>query len=292
MAVIYGISLLQLFYGGARPFWTTDQIMSSSCLSNYNHPALGLILSTFVPLYTYYCWKKKKGVAFGITTTTELVLFITAFVLISFIQFLNYFTGGIFIISIALSVVCFLLIMMILFSMNNVIDLAVKKSTVIKVDAKKYVFYWLLFICLLETFVLIVYSGEDSFLDIDWVQNYISCTKYQSQGDINYRYDEVIGPWFNFLQTASIFGWIGAVFGISACYRSMTIPEWCETNTRKRVIRGIIANAMIIPSWIFVLLLEDGSWIKDIGLNEFIVDGLHFFILYLWLFGYMPVYVL
>lgn len=69
---------------------------------------------------------------------------------------------------------------MILFSMNNVIDMAVKKSTVIKVDAKKYVFYWLLIICLLETFVLIVYSGEEAFLNIDWVQNYISCTKYQN----------------------------------------------------------------------------------------------------------------
>ncbi len=33
--------------------------------------------------------------------------------------------------------------------MNNVIDMAIKKSTIIKVDAKKYVFYWLLFICLL-----------------------------------------------------------------------------------------------------------------------------------------------
>jgi hypothetical protein len=93
---------------------------------------------------------------------------------------MNYFTGSIFIISISLSVVCFLLIMMILSSLNNVIDLAIKKSTIIKVDAKKYVFYWLLFICLLETFALIVYSGEDTFLDIDWVQNYVNCTKYQN----------------------------------------------------------------------------------------------------------------
>lgn len=32
MGVIYLVSVLQLFYGGARPFWTTDQVMSSSCL--------------------------------------------------------------------------------------------------------------------------------------------------------------------------------------------------------------------------------------------------------------------
>jgi len=48
---------------------------------------------------------------------------------------------------------------------------------------------------------------------------------------------------------------------------------------------------MIIPSWIFVLLLEEGSWIKDIGLNEFIIDAVHYFLLYLWLFGYMPILI-
>lgn len=48
----------------------------------------------------------------------------------------------------------------------------------------------------------------------------------------------------------------------------------------------------MVPSWIFVLLLEEGSWIRDIGMNEFIVDAIHFFILYIWLFGYMPVFLL
>lgn len=189
MATIYLISLLQLFYGGARPFWTSDQIMSSSCLQNFNHPSLGLILSVFIPFYAVYCWKKRTGGSVGPTTTTELIFFIVGFVIVAFIQFLNYFTGSIFLISIALSVVCLLLLAMVLISMNAMIDQAVKKSTVIKVDAKKYVFYWLLFICLLETFVLIVYSGEDTFLDIDWVQNYVSCSKYQHVEDINYRYD-------------------------------------------------------------------------------------------------------
>ncbi len=41
-----------------------------------------------------------------------------------------------------------------------------------------------------------------------------------------------------------------------------------------------------------MLLLEEGSWIRDIGMNEFIVDAIHFFVLYIWLFGYMPVFFL
>lgn len=264
MGVIYCVSLLQMFYGGARPFWSTDTILSSGCLSSYNHPALGLILAVFIPYYGLYCWRRKAGRGMGGKAKGVAV---AIFLAVALIQFVNYFTGGSFMINIGLSIVVFLLALMVLVSLDGLIDAAIKKSTIIKVDAKKYVFYWLLFICLAETFVLIVYSGEDVFLDIDWVQNYISCTKYQGQDQKSYRYDEVIGPWFTFLQTAAVFAWIGAVFGISACYRKMAVPEWAETSMRKRVIRSLIANILVIPSWIFVLLLEEGSWIRDIGMN-------------------------
>jgi hypothetical protein len=292
MMLIYVISLLQLFYGGARPFWASGNILTSNCLSNYSHPALGLVLVLFVCYYSFYCWKKKSGSIFlGTLSNRELFATITVFMVIALVQFINYFTGSVFLINIALSAICFLLAVMIAISVNGLVDKAIRKSTVIKVDAKKYVFYWLLLICLLETFALIVYSGQEIFLDIDWVKNYISCTKYLHYDETNYRYDEVIGPWFNFMQTAVLFGWIGAIFGISACYRKMTIPEWSEGSTRKRLLRALIANLMMLPSWIFVLLLEEGSWIKDIGLNEFIVDAVHYFLLYLWLFGYMPIFL-
>jgi hypothetical protein len=62
---------------------------------------------------------------------------------------------------------------------------------------------------------------------------------------------------------------------------------------KQRIFRTIIANLFIIPSWLFSLFfVENGEWIKDIGLNAFIVDGVHYFILYFWIFGYMPIYVL
>lgn len=89
----------------------------------------------------------------------ELIAEILILVVIGVIQFLNYFTGTIFILNIALSLVCFFMLTMIVISVNNKLDQAVKKSTIIQVDAKKYVFYWLLFICLLMAFMLIVYSG-------------------------------------------------------------------------------------------------------------------------------------
>lgn len=177
MGVIYLVSLLQMLYGGARPFWTTNSILCSDCLNSYTHPSLGIVLSIFLPYYAYYCWKKKSGNIFtGPMSTKSLIIAIILFVVIGVIQFLNYFTGSIFIINMALSVICVLLLIMIVISINSVLDQVLKKSTIIQVDAKKYVFYWLLFICLLQTFVLIVYSGQEVFLDIDWVRNYLKCT--------------------------------------------------------------------------------------------------------------------
>lgn len=104
-------------------------------------------------------------------------------------------------------------------------------------------------------------------MDIDWVKNYLKCTEYHNYDAVNYRYDEVVGPWFNFLQTATLFAWIGAVFGISHCFSKMGTPEWCKGSVTKRVIRAVIANILIVPSWIFVVYIETGSWVKDIGLN-------------------------
>lgn len=49
----------------------------------------------------------------------------------------------------------------------------------------------------------------------------MNCTRYLHYPDRTYRYDEIIGPWFNFTQTSTLFGWIGAVFGISACFRKI-----------------------------------------------------------------------
>ena len=190
MGVIYSISLLQLFYGGARPFWTTNSILSSDCLNNYAHPSLGLVLSIFLPYYIYYCWKKKSGDIFvGKMSTKGLIVSVIMFVIIGMVQFLNYFTGTVFLLNLALSLVAIILLVMIVISINGVLDQIIKKSTIIQIDAKKYVFYWLLFICLLQTFVLIVYSGQDVFLDIDWVRNFIKCTDYHNYESVNYRYD-------------------------------------------------------------------------------------------------------
>jgi hypothetical protein len=72
----------------------------------------------------------------------------------------------------------------------------------------------------------------------------------------------------------------------------MPTIDWAEGSVPNRIIRALIANAFIIPSWLLILLLQDkGTWIKDIGLNVFILNSVHFFLLYFWLMGYMPILI-
>jgi hypothetical protein len=178
MGIIYFVSVLQMLYAGARPFWADKAVLSSSCMSSYNHPSIGLILLLFLPFYIYYCSKKKLGRAFlGTIPQSNLIMGSVVVLFALFVSFLNYFLGLMYIVNIIMSLIFVVLLFMLLVTANSLLENLLKKSTILKTDAKKYVFYWLLLICLLETFVLIVYSGQDLFLDIDWVQNYMKCTE-------------------------------------------------------------------------------------------------------------------
>lgn len=63
--------------------------------------------------------------------TNEMVFFISLFILIGITQFINYLGGNLFIINIALGIICFLLLVMVSIALNTVIDKAIKKSTII-----------------------------------------------------------------------------------------------------------------------------------------------------------------
>jgi hypothetical protein len=150
MGIIYLVSVLQMLYAGARPFWASEEVLSSSCMSSYNHPSIGLILLLFLPLYIYYCSKKKVGKAFmGTIPQKTLILGSVVVLLALFVSFLNYFLGLMYIINIIMSLIFVVLLLMVLVTANSILENLLKKSTILKTDAKKYVFYWLLLICLL-----------------------------------------------------------------------------------------------------------------------------------------------
>lgn len=122
MAIIYFVSVIQMLYSGARPFWADKGVLSSSCLSSYNHPSLGLILMLFMPFYIYYCAKKKAGRPF-IGTIPQKHLILGSAVLLGtlFVNFLNYFLGLMYIINILMSLIFVVLLFMCLVAANTLL---------------------------------------------------------------------------------------------------------------------------------------------------------------------------
>lgn len=109
-AIIYAVSLIQIIYAGARPYWVSDSIFASVCSNNFSHPSLGLIIMAFILFYLKYCLQQSY-VDDHITTNNknDIIYIFGVFIITFVIQFINYVSGIIFIINIALSTV-FLLV--------------------------------------------------------------------------------------------------------------------------------------------------------------------------------------
>jgi len=163
------------------------------------------------------------------------------------------------------------------------------------IESKRYSFYWLIYLSLAELLLYIVYSTLDEFAETAWIRNFLNCDEYQQVTPGSLKYNEIVGGWYVFLQSATILAWIGGVFGISRCFRTIKSLEWYRGPLKQRLIRILVANLMMIPSWLFITLVEgqenDQTLIRRLGINDFIVDAFHFFVLYIWLFGYMPILV-
>lgn len=122
MGLIYVVSVLQMFYSGARPFWEDKSVLSSSCQPSYNHPSLGLILMLFLPFYIYYCSSKKVGRAFmGKIPQNHLILGTMILLLTLFVNFLNYFLGMMYLINIVMSIIFVILLFMCLVAANSLL---------------------------------------------------------------------------------------------------------------------------------------------------------------------------
>lgn len=115
------------------------------------------MLMILIPTYFWYCSGKNRP---KFLSVGQIVGLMSWLILIGLVQFINYFLGLVYIINLVIGIVFCVLFAMVTQSCNALIDKAIKKSTILKLDAKKYVFYWLLLICLLETFIIIAYSAQ------------------------------------------------------------------------------------------------------------------------------------
>ena len=167
MIIIYVVTVIQIFYAGPRPFWSSNDILTSSCLPSYSHPHLGLIMMVFLPCYGYFSWEKKlSNISLKGSKTKHIFLGVLMFVITGVIQFMNYFTGTVYLINIVTGIIIGTLLFMIVISGESLFEKSIKQVTILKTNAKKFLFSWVLLITLLCTLILILFSAQNLFLDI------------------------------------------------------------------------------------------------------------------------------
>lgn len=72
-------------------------------------------------------------------------------------------------------------------------------------------------------------------------------------------YDEILGPWFTFVQASCLFGLIGAVFGAAYTYRNISKKNfnWFKGPLAHRLLRVGILIICLGPSIVLTYFQED-----------------------------------
>lgn len=89
---------------------------------------------------------------------------------------IKYIIGADFLLNITLGLLYFLIYFYFLKFMDSYIDSLIQKSTIQERSAKKYVFYWFLYLILSATVATVIYSSQDYFEPTEWIKNYLLCT--------------------------------------------------------------------------------------------------------------------
>ena len=81
------------------------------------------------------------------------------------------------------------------------------------------------------------------------------------------------------------------MLGGQLCFSTIPTINWYRGPLKHRLIRLVIGNFCIIPSWVFCYFQNDivnNQKVRDIGLRNLYIDLIHFILLYYMLFALVP----
>lgn len=163
LSFIQCITFLQLFYAGARPHWTNSNVFSSCCHKGFSHPDMGSALLFLVPTYILYCWRESgKDTRHSYRQNCKPFGIIAIVFAIVLVLFVNYVTGSVFCINMALSLLICLLSLTFLSFINNKVD----KSLSLLTNKQQYSSHqvkWIFFVISAFLFIEMTYSNSSEF---------------------------------------------------------------------------------------------------------------------------------
>lgn len=91
-----------------------------------------------------------------------------------------------------------------------------------------------------------------------------------------------------------LFALVGTIFGASLSFQKLTTINWYKGPYPIRTLRMFLANCFLAPSWLFFIYQEKiirYFFPLGVGFGNFVVNSLHFFLLYYFLFGMLPTFI-
>ena len=80
--------------------------------------------------------------------------------------------------------------------------------------------------------------------------------------------------------------------GAQFCFNLVPNINWYKGNMKKRLIRALIINLCLVPSWVLVSFqnqILETKEARNAGLDNYVIDVVHFVILFFFLYGIVPI---
>ena len=314
MICVFFLSMLSFLNGETRPYWENSKIKAFYCDGTYSDPGLITFLYLFLIVYCYRCFGQKEEELLATAPFDSSIeeednsgfnerqkkwlnrtFLVISLIIYGFVLFLRFLTGLEYLSNYFLSFILFAIIYGLILTTDNYIEDLIKQTTILKLYAKQKIFNWLIFLLVIEGLACVIYYQTDYNVDLLNIQNFFKCQSHnRHKVDTQRLYDEVIGKKETFESTSVVFAVAGLFFGASQTFRTISSINWYKGPFKMRILRVIIANLAMIPSWVLVIFQQDVinySSSHFIGLSKFMLDCVHYFLLYYGLFGVLPVYI-
>lgn len=196
----YLLTLLELFYQGARPFWVSENIIAFFCDNSYTNPSVltfGFFFDGSILLALYLKKAKEIKLLERVNLDEEeeeeieenhdkitfflKVLVVFGILVAHVLLLLRYIIGLLFICDYVMGLIYFAICFTIVGYFDFYIDKLIKSSTVLKKKARGMVFGWIVFLILSVLLAYVIFLCSGGVPPIFWLNNYVRICKIDSK---------------------------------------------------------------------------------------------------------------
>lgn len=280
----YLLSVLELFYKDARPFWNNAQIKSyNMCLFNFGSPSQTTFILSFMYSYTLLMYRVK----YTEPGKQNSVLIITLCLLTAWAYFAGLAFGVNYLYqSFVGSVIGFCYLILTL-AFDREIHRLCEKAGFLLFNSRKSKFTIFLFIVSLWVFISIAFLAIKLgyYVPPEWLYNSVHLEPYCKR-QFPQHASYAIGTDFSYCTSGQLFYILGMVFGQSLSIHYVYPLQWINASNGKKAVRAVIGLLLVISFFAMIYLpdafLQNGDmatlyiwyYVMPAGAMSFVIYGL------------------